>query len=198
MGGIQCPAEVVGVVAGDAGFSANGNTQAEGYWRIAADDAITPLLSRRYKDGGVRFELAHVPGQGMGGWQSPSPGYSYYRVDSFGLGRNGDILLGASDVVVRIARDGRVRRVAGEPGQQGFADGSGGSARFKYSGRPVEDDQGSLWLADQGQCAIRKITPDGTVSTLMGPDRRAIPRRCPRKSRSWSPTTCCGMRSAAN
>lgn len=175
MGGLQCPVEGGLIVAGDAGLDEKGNTIGEGYWRIAEDGAISPLLSRRYKDGGVRSNApmlpANPPDKPWADGNLPSPGYAYYRVDGFGLGRNGDILLGASDVVVRIARDGRVRRVAGKAGEQGFADGSGSAARFKYPGRPVEDDQGNLWLADQGNCAIRKIAPDGTVSTLMGPDR---------------------------
>ena len=175
MTGLQCPADGGLVVAGDAGLNEKGDTIGEGYWRIAADGAITPLLSRRYKDGGVRSNSpmlpTNPPDKTWADGNLPSPGYSYYHVDGFGLGRNGDILLGASDVVVRIARDGQVRRVAGKAGQQGFVDGTGSVARFKYPGRPVEDDQGNLWLADQDFCAIRKITPDGTVSTLLGPDR---------------------------
>lgn len=179
MTGVQCPADGGLIVAGDAGFSANGNPIGEGYWRIAADGAITPLLSRRYKDGGVRSNSpmlpANPPDKSWADGNLPSPGYSYYHVDGFGLGRNGDLLLGASDVVVRIARDGRVRRVAGKAGEQGFADGTGIAVRFKHPGRPVEDDQGNLWLADQDGCAIRKIAADGTVSTLMGPDRLCNP-----------------------
>jgi hypothetical protein len=175
MAGVQCPAEGGLVVAGEAGFDEGDNPIGEGYWRIAADGAISPLLSRRYKDSGVRSNSpmlpANPPDRPWVDGNLPNPGYSYYRVDGFGLGRNGDILLGAGDVVLRIGRDGRVRRVAGKAGQQGFSDGPGGSARFKYPGRPVEDDQGNLWLADQGNCAIRRITPDGEVSTLMGPDQ---------------------------
>lgn len=175
MAGLQCPLEGGLIIAGDAGFTEKGDTIGEGYWRIVGDGAITPLLTRRYKDSGVRSNSpmlpANPPDKSWADGNLPSPGYAYYKVYGFGLGRNGDILLGASDVVVRIARDGRVQRVAGKAGQQGFADGSGSTARFKYPGRPVEDDQGNLWLADQNDCAIRKITPDGTVSTLMGPDR---------------------------
>lgn len=175
MAGVQCPAEGGLIVAGEAGFDERNNTIGEGYWRIAADGAISPLLSRRYMDSGVRSNSAMLPAnppdKSWADGNLPNPGYSYYRVDGFGLGRNGDILLGASDVVVRIARDGRVRRVAGKAGQPGFADGTGSAARFKYPGRPVEDEQGNLWLADQGNCAIRRIAPDGAVSTLMGPDR---------------------------
>ena len=175
MTALQCPAEGGLIIAGDAGFSEKGDIIGEGYWRIAGDGAISPLLTRRYKDSGVRSNSpmlpANPPDKSWADRNLPSPGYTYYKVDGFGLGRDGDILLGASDVVVRIARDGRVQRVAGKAGQQGFADGSGSTARFKYPGRPVEDDQGNLWLADQNDCAIRKIAPDGTVSTLMGPDR---------------------------
>lgn len=175
MAGVQCPTEGGLLIASGAGFSGNGSIIGEGYWRIAADGAISPLLSRRYKDSGVRSNApmlpASPPDKPWADGNLPSPGYSYYRVDGFGLGRNGDLLLGANDVVVRVARDGRVHRVAGKPGQQGLVDGSGSTARFKYPGRPVEDDQGNLWVSDQDRCAIRKIAVDGTVSTLMDPSR---------------------------
>ncbi|MGG6463059.1 hypothetical protein [Solilutibacter silvestris] len=175
MGGLQCPVEGGLIIAGDAGFSEKGDTIGEGYWRIAGDGAISPLLTRRYKDSGVRSNSpmlpANPPDKSWADGNLPSPGYTYYHVDGFGLARNGDILLGANDVVVRIARDGRVRRVAGKAGQQGLADGNGSAALFKHPGRPVEDDQGNLWLADQDGCAIRKIATDGMVSTLMGADR---------------------------
>lgn len=183
MTSLQCPTEGGLIVAGDAGFREDGATIGEGYWRIAADGAISPLLSRHYKDGGVRSNSpmlpANPPDKSWADGNLPSPGYSFYKVDGFGLGRNGDILLGANDVVVRIARDCCVRRVAGKVGQQGLSDGSGSAARFKYPGRPVEDDQGNLWLADQDRCAIRRISPDGAVSTLMGADRLCNPDQVP-------------------
>ena len=66
----------------------------------------------------------------------------------------------------RIAPDGTVTTVAG--GARGFADGTGTHAEFSTpSGLALASD-GTLYLADTGNHAIRRITPDGQVSTLAG------------------------------
>lgn len=50
----------------------------------------------------------------------------------------------------------------------GFADGVGAAARFKEPAGLAADDDGNLYVADYGNHAIRKVTPDGTVTTLAG------------------------------
>jgi formylglycine-generating enzyme required for sulfatase activity len=57
---------------------------------------------------------------------------------------------------------------AGQRRQSGSADGPAAEARFaKTRGIAVGPD-GSIYLADEGNNNIRKITPDGTVSTVAG------------------------------
>jgi sugar lactone lactonase YvrE len=63
--------------------------------------------------------------------------------------------------------------VAGSASDAGNVDGSGAAARFKRPAGIAVDAGGNLYLADQGNCSIRKITPVGTVSTLAG-----SPQRC--------------------
>jgi sugar lactone lactonase YvrE len=66
----------------------------------------------------------------------------------------------------RISPDGVVTTLAG--GARGFADGSGTRAAFSTpSGLALAQD-GTLYLADTGNHAIRRIAPDGQVSTLAG------------------------------
>jgi sugar lactone lactonase YvrE len=66
----------------------------------------------------------------------------------------------------RLSPDGSVSTVAG--GARGFADGAGTGAAFSTpSGLALAPD-GTLYLADTGNHAIRRITPDGRVSTLAG------------------------------
>ena len=73
---------------------------------------------------------------------------------------------GHADRIRRIAPDGRVSTLAGEA--HGFADGVGAGAAFSTpSGLALAPD-GTLYLADTGNHAIRRITPDGHVSTLAG------------------------------
>jgi sugar lactone lactonase YvrE len=73
---------------------------------------------------------------------------------------------GHAHLIRRVAPDGRVSTVAG--GARGFSDGVGSSAAFSTpSGLALAPD-GTLYVADTGNHAIRRITPDGSVSTLAG------------------------------
>lgn len=68
----------------------------------------------------------------------------------------------------RIEPDGTVTTFAGMAGVYGSSDGNGSSARFRYPQGLALDEVGNLYVADSMNCTIRRITPDGTVSTLAG------------------------------
>ncbi|WP_036172825.1 gluconolaconase [Massilia sp. 9096] len=73
---------------------------------------------------------------------------------------------GAGNRILRISPDGRVSTVAG--GAAGFTDGPAANAAFDTPSALAIDRLGNLYVADTGNNAIRKITPDGRVSTLAG------------------------------
>ena len=50
----------------------------------------------------------------------------------------------------------------------GFIDGALGLNKFNFPMGLAFDGSGNLYVADQGNSAIRKIAPDGTVSTIIG------------------------------
>ena len=67
----------------------------------------------------------------------------------------------------KIAPDGVVTTVAGS-GNRGFTDGTGTLATFFGPGAVAVTPDGTLYVADSGNQAIRKITPAGEVTTLAG------------------------------
>jgi sugar lactone lactonase YvrE len=66
----------------------------------------------------------------------------------------------------RIAPDGTVITYAGTPGTSGYKDGPAQSALFALPAAVAVDSDETLYVADYANCAIRKIAPDRTVSTL--------------------------------
>ncbi|MFB9845378.1 NHL domain-containing protein [Mucilaginibacter ginsenosidivorans] len=73
----------------------------------------------------------------------------------------------ANNLIRKIAPDGTVSTLAGS-GDIGHADGKGTAASFNFPQGISVDKNGNVYVADTGNDLIRKITPDGTVSTLAG------------------------------
>lgn len=74
----------------------------------------------------------------------------------------------ANHTIRKISAQGIVTTLAGNPGQPGSADGSGTEARFSFPGDVAVDASGNVYVADTENYTLRKITPQGTVSTLAG------------------------------
>jgi sugar lactone lactonase YvrE len=120
------------------------------------DDRIAPVS-------GVPGEAGHRDGAG---------GQSLFN-DPLGMVRDaaGNLYVcdGRSHVVRKITAAGVVSTLAGEPGVPGAVDGVGRAARFRFpTDIALAGTTGILYVADSGNHCIRKITPDGKVTTLAG------------------------------
>lgn len=81
---------------------------------------------------------------------------------------NGDLYIADSgnNTIRKICVDGDVVTLAGTAGTSGSIDGVGAAARFSYLKGIAVDAAGNAYVVDNS--AIRKITPEGMVTTVAG------------------------------
>lgn len=72
-----------------------------------------------------------------------------------------------NNMIRKISPEGKVTLLAGQK-KKGHADGKGNLASFLHPQGIAVDKAGNVYVADMGNNRIRKITPDGNVSTLAG------------------------------
>ncbi len=108
-----------------------------------------------------------------------------YTMPAVGLGDSADVLrVSVTNAAGKIGSDGAsllvdgigARHVAGAVADAGpgWTDASGKEARFGRADAMARDEAGNLFIADSANHAIRKITPAGAVTTLVGnPARQA-------------------------
>jgi len=73
-----------------------------------------------------------------------------------------------SHTIRKIATDGTITTFAGTAGQAGATNGTGPAARFRGPGQLVIDASDNIYVGDNDNHCIRKITPAALVSTFAG------------------------------
>jgi sugar lactone lactonase YvrE len=71
-------------------------------------------------------------------------------------------------IIRKVSSAGVVSTLAGSPGVAGSANGVGSGARFNLPNALAVDRDGNVYVADTWNHAIRKVTPEGTVTTFCG------------------------------
>ncbi|HEY9258781.1 IPT/TIG domain-containing protein [Chitinophaga sp.] len=97
-------------------------------------------------------------------------GQSWYRMMGIGTDDKGNVFVTdpGNACIRKIDSSGNASVLAGSPGNAGGSDGKGTEARFQIPYGLAVDAQGNVYTADPGTWSIRKITPDGTTTTLGG------------------------------
>lgn len=120
---------------------------------------------------GWRASVITIAGDGSPAFRDAAQSAQAAFSDPFGnaAGLDGSVYVsdaGDSNRIRKIAPDGVVSTLAG--GAEGFADGAGAAASFNTPSGIALDASGNIYVADTGNNRIRKVTPQGVVSTLAG------------------------------
>jgi len=113
-----------------------------------------------------------LAGSGRPGWRDGAGQQAQFDMPmAVALDADGNVLVADSfnDRIRRIAPDGRVSTVAGSA-QPDWKDGHGETARLDTPLGLAIDGEGNLWIADTGNDALRKLTPQGELVTVLRRD----------------------------
>jgi sugar lactone lactonase YvrE len=181
------PAGVVTTFAGTPGQpgTADGTGSSARFYHplsVAVDAAGNVFVAenaviRKVTPAGVVTTLAGQPGQrgnvdGTGGVArfgfASLP--NLFLEGGIALDGSGNIFVadGSNHTIRKVTREGVVTTIAGRAGEEGNVDGNGDAARFGYPVRLAVDSAGNLLVADSSNYPVRKISPSGDVTTLVG------------------------------
>jgi sugar lactone lactonase YvrE len=124
---------------------------------------------RKVTPGGVVTTLAGMPGS-QGSTNGTGSAARFYWPQGVAVDDAGNVFVsdGGNNTIRKVTPGGVVTTLAGLAGTQGSADGTGSAARFSHPVGVAVDSAGSVYVADESNDTIRKVTPGGMVTTLAG------------------------------
>jgi hypothetical protein len=93
---------------------------------------------------------------------------SFSGLGAITIDSSDNLYVASNRTVRKITPQAVVTTLAGTPGVDGVADGVGAAASFMTLSGIAVDASGNLYVSDSTAGTIRKITPNGTVSTVVG------------------------------
>jgi sugar lactone lactonase YvrE len=126
--------------------------------------------SQRPTPVGWRARVETLAGDGVPGFRDGAAADAKFG-EPYGVAvmRDGSVYVadaGESNRIRKVTPTGEVLTLAG--GREGFADGAGEGAAFNTPSGLALDAEGNLYVADTGNNRVRRVTPEGVVTTLAG------------------------------
>ena len=146
-----------------------------GIWKVARDGKVTTFGVRPYGNQlGWKNQTAECD------VEVRNAGIDVARMGGIAVDSHGDVVFSDTELnlILKMRRDGRVEHVAGGGAQacayeryktlqqSGYLDGPAKQALFNEPHGLAFDQAGNLYVADLGNCALRKIDTSGNVTTV--------------------------------
>jgi len=169
----------VSLLAGDGNFGtkngAGDTAQFVDPYRIEVDAGdnvyVTDQADARVRQIAPNGMVSTYAGTGVPGFNNGD-----VSVAQFSVGMGGIAIGTQGDVYIDDTNNGRIRKITAAGGvstfagrdKKGFVDGDTSIAEFLNPNAILFDKQGNMFVADNGNYCIRKITPTGIVSRFSG------------------------------
>ena len=152
----------------DAGFSIPQGLAVDGARNVYVADSLNHTI-RKITPAGVVSTLAGTAGH-RGSMDGTGSAAAFDHPASVAVDTAGNLYVAdqGSSTIRKISLAGVVTTLAGNAHQTGSNDGSGVTALFNNPCGVAVDGAGNVYVADSANHTIRKITPDGEVTTLAG------------------------------
>ena len=134
---------------------------------FVSDSAANTI--RKITPAGVVTTLAGSPPQ-VGNADGTGAAARFWGPAGIAVDASGNVFVvdSGNNTIRKITPAGIVTTFAGSPVIDGHADGTGGAASFYAPNGLAIDGSGNLYVADEGNRTIRKITPGAVVTTFAG------------------------------
>ncbi|MGI9089059.1 MAG: hypothetical protein ACR2HH_15165 [Chthoniobacterales bacterium] len=124
---------------------------------------------RKVTPAGVVTTLAGVAGS-FGSVDGTGSAARFYLPTGVAVDSGGNVYVAeqGNQTIRKVTSAGAVTTLAGLALSSGSADGTGSAARFNFPTGVAVDSDGNVYVADQNNNTIRKVSPAGMVTTLVG------------------------------
>jgi sugar lactone lactonase YvrE len=129
------------------------STFAKGVWKIDLQNKVTMWVGHEYKSGDT---------------DSTGSSARFRTPKGIAFDSTGNMLVADNSCIRKVTPGGVVTTFTGQKFTPGYADTGAKPAQFRFPQGIAFDATGNLLVADSGNHCIRKVTPNGSVSTLAG------------------------------